>query len=298
MKNEAFLNKIINDLKENLHFLEDKPEENAETTAKALWFAAKGLPVSAEKAAGLDLPEINEEETNRLVQLMNLRINNVPLAHITKRQSFMGIEFITDNRALIPRRETEILCTKALELANEITNTIETANVFDVCCGAGNLGVAISYLNSKCKVFASDISEEAVELTRENAVFLNQKDSVQVKQSDLFSAFESDEFYGKINLIVCNPPYISSAKVVKMNPEIASNEPVLAFDGGMMGIKIIQKLISEAHRFLTSGGWLIFEVGVGQGDFVIKLLQKTAVYGKIDSARDKLGNIRVVYAQK
>ncbi len=235
--------KINDELKDKLQFLEDKPEENLDSTLKALWFAASGFPVSAEKAAALSLPELSEEQLKTLYKLIDFRLKNIPLAHITKRQSFMGIEFKADERALIPRKETEILGKKALELSHIITNSKDTANVFDVCCGAGNLGISISCLNPKCKVYISDISDDAVALAQENVELLNQDESVKVIQSDLFSEFESDMFYEKIDLIVCNPPYISSSKVVKMNPEISSNEPVLAFDGGMLGVKIIQKLI-------------------------------------------------------
>ena len=168
----------------------------------------------------------------------------------------------------------------------------------DICCGCGNLGIAISHFNQKCKVYAADISIEAVELTCENVNYLNQQERVTVTQGDLFSGFESDEFYKNINLIVCNPPYISTAKVLKMNAEISLNEPVLAFDGGMLGLKIIQKLINEAPKFLVPGGLLIFEVGVGQGDFVLKLIEKTRMYQQSDSVTDEAGNIRVVIAQK
>jgi release factor glutamine methyltransferase len=110
--------------------------------------------------------------------------------------------------------------------------------------------------------------------------------------------FETDEFYEKIDLIICNPPYILSSKVQKMDTEIASNEPVLAFDGGMLGIKIIQKLISEVPKFLTNEGWLIFEVGVGQGNFIAQLCERTQLYQRIESVLDVSGNGRVILAQK
>lgn len=290
--------KINVDLKDKLQFLEDKPEENLDSTLKALWLKAAGFQVSAEKAVNLTLPELTDEQLKNLYKLIDFRLKNIPLAHITKRQSFMGIEFKADERALIPRKETEILGKKALELSHIVTNSKVTANVFDVCCGAGNLGISIACLNPKCKVYASDISDEAVALAQENIGFLNQNECVKVIQSDLFMGFESDKFYGKIDLIVCNPPYISSAKVVKMNPEISSNEPVLAFDGGMLGVKIIQKLIAESPRFLAPQGWIVFEVGAGQGDFVIKILQKILIFQNIDSVSDNSGNIRVVSAQK
>lgn len=298
MSTTEIFSKINFELKDKLQFLDDKPEENLDSTLKALWFAAAGLPVSAEKATELNLPELTDEQLKTLYKLIDFRLKNIPLAHITKRQCFMGLEFVTDERALIPRKETEMLGKKALELSHIITKSRKTANVFDVCCGAGNLGISISYFNTKCKVFASDISDEAVILAQENVEFLKQKKRVKIIQSDLFSSFETEKFYGKIDLIVCNPPYISSAKVIKMNPEISSNEPVLAFDGGMLGVKIIQKLIADSPRFLDPQGWLVFEVGAGQGDFVIKILQKTLLFQNIDFVADNLGNIRVVYAQK
>ena len=295
--NEFFI-KIRNDLQDKLYFLEDKPEETLESTIMALWMMAAGFPLSAEKAIESRLPELTMEQQKELNNLIEIRLANIPLAHITKRQNFMGIELITDERALIPRKETEILGKKALDMSFQISDFKSSIKVFDVCCGSGNLGIAVSHYNYKCTVYAADLSKEAVELARENVAFTNLNKKVKVIQSDLFSEFMNDEFYEKVDLIICNPPYISSSKVIKMDSEISANEPSLAFDGGMMGIKIIQKLISDAPLFLTPGGWLIFEVGVGQGDFVIKLLQKAISLKNISSVSDDSGNIRVVFAQK
>jgi release factor glutamine methyltransferase len=296
-KTELF-ERISLDLKDKLHFLEDKPEETPETTLKALWLTASGLPVSAEGSLDHVLPDLTGEQLVILNKLIDLRINNTPLAYITNRQRFMGIDMLTDRRALIPRKETEILGKKALELATLISESRGRIKVIDVCCGSGNLGLAIAIHNSECELYATDLSQEAVELVRDNINFLNLTDRIVVKQGDLLSAFESDDFYNKIDLIVCNPPYILSSKVEKMDAEISSNEPVLAFDGGMLGIKIIQKLISEAPRYLTPGGWMVFEVGLGQGEFVIKLCERSKAYRNIQSVSDNAGNIRVIVAQK
>ena len=83
-----------------------------------------------------------------------------------------------------------------------------------------------------------------------------------------------------------------------MDTEIASNEPELAFDGGMLGIKIIQKLIHEAPRFLINGGWLAFEVGVGQGQMISQLCEKTRLFSQIETVLDNSNNIRAILAQK
>lgn len=210
----------------------------------------------------------------------------------------MGIELLSDKRALIPRKETEILGKKALELSEKIVAEKGSIKVIDVCCGCGNLGVAIATYNASCTVYSTDLSDEAVELTRDNINFLNLTGRVFAKQGDLLSVFETDEFYGKTDLIICNPPYITSSKVQKMDSEIASNEPVLAFDGGMLGIKIIQKLIADAPRFLTKDGWLIFEVGAGQGNFIAQLCERSQSYQFIKTVSDDFGTVRVIIAQK
>ena len=297
MNNEELYATLKSDMVDKIHFLEDKPEETPDSTLKALCFKAAGIPKSAVEAVKFPVPELTSKQQSSLQQLVKQRLNGTPLAHLTGLQNFMGIEFIADKRALIPRRETEILGRKALELCREIASHHSQFDIMDLCCGSGNLGISIANSIPNVTVFSSDLSEEAVELTRENSIKLNLTNRVQAKASDMFSIYESAEFYNRFELIVCNPPYISSAKVVKMDTEIAANEPSLAFDGGMLGTKIIQTLIREAPRFLKPNGWVIFEVGVGQGAFISQLCQKTELYQTIDTVLDAQGNIRVIFAK-
>ena len=280
----------------NLTLLEDKPEETIESTIKALWSKAQGFSLSAEKAIKLPLVKLSDHQKTTLLQLVEKRLNGEPLAHLTGRQNFMGIELLSDKRALIPRKETEILGRVALKLCQELALEKSIINVFDICCGSGNLGLALASLHRNTIIHASDLSHEAVELTKENISYLSLNHRVKVVQSDLFSNFESTDYWGKIDLIVCNPPYISTSKVSKMTSEIADNEPVMAFDGGMVGLKIIQKIIHESPKFLSKCGWLIFEVGVGQGPFVIQICKTSKLYELITSATDDSGNIRVIAA--
>lgn len=283
-------------LEENLVFAPDKPDETVHSTLSALWNKAYGNSMSAQRASNIPLPELSAYQIILLQDLVEKRLNNTPLAYLTGRQNFMGIELLCDNRALIPRKETEILGNAALELCYKIQEKKQAVTVFDVCCGCGNLGLAIASLNLRTKVHLSDLSKEAVDLTNENILFLKLDGRVRVCQSDLFSSFESEKYYGKVDLIVCNPPYISSSKVSRMDSEIRDNEPAMAFDGGLIGVKVIQKLIAESPKYLSSGGWLIFEVGLGQGPFVIQLCEKSDLYSKIDSFTDEAGNIRVIAA--
>jgi len=285
-------------LEDELSLLEDKPEETIDSTIKALWYKAIGTALSAEKASVLPLVKLSDHQKIAFQQLLNIRLGGLPLAYLTERQTFMGIDFLSDKRALIPRKETEILGKAALELCHKIAERKSIINVFDVCCGSGNLGLALAYLNQNTQIHSSDLSDEAVELTYENILFLDLNRRVKVLQSDLFSNFESTDFWGKIELIVCNPPYISTSKVSKMTPEIAANEPAIAFDGGIVGLKIIQRLIQESPKFLSEEGWLIFEVGVGQGPFALHICEKSGLYKLITSVADNLGNIRVIAACK
>lgn len=298
MNKEELYNNLKTSLEGKLTLLGDKPEETIDSSLKALWHAASGVPKSVDEAVKSGLPELTGQQAIALHGLVRQRLDNTPLAHITGRQSFMGIELLSDRRALIPRKETEILGRKALELSMGIAREKQKVNIIDVCCGAGNLGLALAYFNTSAVVSAADLSQEAVDLTRDNILFLNLGERVHATQGDLFSAFEKDEYYGKTDLIVCNPPYISTAKVQKMTAEISNNEPVMAFDGGMLGTKIILKLIGEAPKFLTRKGWVIFEIGVGQGPFIMQLCERSEHYDQVESVSDDLGNIRVILVRK
>jgi release factor glutamine methyltransferase len=298
MDKQELFGKFVSELENKLHLLNDKPEESVRSTLCALWLKAAGIPASAEKALTLPLPTLKEDQIAYLTKLIQMRVENTPLAYITGRQNFMGVELLTDKRALIPRKETEILGRKALQLSRELSGPENTIQIMDVCCGSGNLGITVAYSNPNCKVYASDISQEAVELTQENINLLNLNQRVSAKQGDMMSAFEKDEYYGKFDLILCNPPYISSSKVLKMDHEISMNEPSVAFDGGMLGIKIIQKLIHDAPGFLKKGGWLTFEVGLGQGPMISQVCERTQQFGKIETGSDNSDHIRVISVQK
>ena len=104
--------------------------------------------------------------------------------------------------------------------------------------------------------------------------------------------FENEEFYGDIDLLVCNPPYISSARVNEMADEIAAHEPRAAFDGGPFGVSVIMALIKEGPKFLKPGSWLGFEVGLGRGEAMLNRMQRSGVFEQIEEYSDGEGNIR------
>ncbi len=285
------------ELEARLHLLTDKPEETAENCLKALWAFAAGNPVSAVAASPLEPGELSKEQQAIVRSAVEKRLNGVPLAHITGRQEFMGLELLAAKSALIPRKETEILASLALESIDEISKDVASPWVIDVCTGSGNLALAVLAHCPGIRIWGADLSEEAVSLAIENAIHLGQQGKIEFLAGDLLAPFGNSDFYKKVDLIICNPPYILSSNVQSMAREIAEHEPEMAFNGGPFGIKILDRIIVESADYLKSGGWLCLELGAGQGPFVKKRILKSGLYSTIDLAHDGAGVVRALRAQ-
>jgi len=298
MEKEALFRAMVNDVSRELKILPDKPEETPDNTLRALWFLAAGTPRSFDpKICDDPLPDLNNEAINHLKELIKQRLSGIPLAHLTGRQQFMGLEFLVGSEALIPRKETEILGRSVIDLLKNVVKQRGKAIVVDVCTGSGNLALSFSYYEPGAQVYASDLSNDAVQLARKNAIHLGLDNRVEFREGDLLEPFKDDFFIGNVDLLICNPPYISSKKLDAMPEEIIQFEPRLAFDGGGFGVKILFHLIKDAPIFLKEGGWLCFEVGLGQGQSMIKRVESNGHYRKICSSCDDNGNIRVIMAQ-
>jgi release factor glutamine methyltransferase len=288
---------LLGEVKASWKPLPDKPEETAEGLLNALWLTAAGVPTSVESAKGKPLPELNSESYARLRHLLDKRISGVPLAHLTERQRFFGVELIAGPGALIPRKETEIVGRAALSKLKSLVAERGQALVLDVCTGSGNLALAYAFSEPRCRVFGADLSQEAVDLAGRNLHFTGLGDRVEFRQGNLLDPFESPEFLGKVDLLSCNPPYISSRKVPTMVREISEFEPELAFDGGPFGVSILTKLIRNAPRFLKPDSWLCFEVGLGQGPALARQLQNSEAFSQVETHPDQAGEIRAMSAR-
>jgi release factor glutamine methyltransferase len=276
----------------------DKPNESTEATVRSLWFCAAGKPVSTETAMTLDLPVLAAESHQKLGELLKLREDGVPLAYITGRQEFMGLEYTCSNQALIPRKETEILGNAVCDLLNRAIPPVEGGlQVLDLCTGSGNLACAIAVHCPVSVVFGVDISQEAIDLAAVNAKQLGCADRVRFSCGDLFEPFESKGLDHFFDLIMCNPPYIDPSRLPSMSPEIIAHEPRLAFDGGPLGVRVLLRLLHEAPRFLKPGGWLAFEVGLGQGNGMMRRLSRDARFAKVNGFPDGAGNVRTIVGQ-
>lgn len=280
-----------------LSLLPDKPEETPDSTLRALWHFAAGVPCSAQLALERSLPELDVRGRARLQDVVARRLAGTPLAHITERQRFVDMEMLAGADALVPRKETELLARAAIEFARQLALEQDSLKVVDVCTGCGNVALAIARHAPSAYVFGADLSEQAVALARRNAAHLGLESRTEFRAGDLLAPFESGDFLGEVDLLTCNPPYISSAKVTQMPGEIAGHEPHLAFDGGPFGVAILMRLLQDAPRFLRGGGWLAFEIGLGQGPAMAKRLEKAGAWSEVRALHDEAGMIRALAAR-
>jgi release factor glutamine methyltransferase len=295
---EGLLRSLVQRFASRIKLLPDKPEESVEAAVRALWSCALGAPTSSVAAMSLPLAAPTNEQVDQLIELLERRANGVPLAHLTGRQHFMGLEFKCSTAALIPRRETEILGNAACSLLiEEILPRTRSPRVLDLCTGCGNLACAIACHVPECTVFAADLSADAVGLAEENARFLGCEDRLKVFAGDLFEPFNLDQYTNSFDLITCNPPYISTAKLPQMEPEIIKHEPKMAFDAGPFGLAILGRLLRDAPRYAKPGGWLAFEIGLGQGNGMIQRVSKDERYRHTNGVLDGSKNVRAITAQ-
>ena len=282
-------------LQRDLKILPDKPDETPEVTLKALWALATGTPLAVSELRGFVPGVLDREAEARLLDLVERRLAGVPLAHLTGRQDFMGQVLLSSAAALVPRRETEQLGYAAVERLR--TLGMDDLLVVDVCTGAGNVALGIACHVEHARVFGADLSGEAIQLARENARFLGRPD-VEFRAGDLLEPFNEVPFQKAVDVLTCNPPYISSTRVDIMPEEISRHEPRLAFDGGPFGIGIVRRFLKEAPKYLKPGGWVLMEVGAGQGAGLAKSLGANPQYDEVNTYTDAGDEIRVVEARR
>ena len=205
---------------------------------------------------------------------------------------FMDVELIAERGVLMPRAETELLGAAALEVLPE------RPRIIDMCCGSGNLACALARRIPGARVWASDLTDACVSLARRNAKFAEVEDRVVVLQGDLFAGLAGLDLEGSIDAVVCNPPYISQAKLAGERASLLADEPREAFDGGPYGLSIHSRVVRDALPFLRPGGHLLFEIGLGQERQVKLLFERTRAYDDIQLLTNAAGEVRVVGARK
>ncbi|MBT8450207.1 MAG: HemK family protein methyltransferase, partial [Gammaproteobacteria bacterium] len=261
---------LLEQLEKHLTILPDKPEETPENTLRSLWLFVQGQPVSAVKSIDKQIDNLNKSQLDQLKSLILVRLKGKPLAYIVGRHHYMGLDFLTSESALIPRIETELLAEACLKLAKASVEDLNNMILIDLFTGSGNLPIALANEFPGAAIYGSDLSKDAIELAKNNNEFHNTK--IEFKCGDMFEPFDMSEFEAAIDLISGCPPYIIDANVEQMPDEISEYEPKMAFSAGPFGFTFLMRLMKESLAYLKQGGWLVFEVGLGQGEGIVKRL--------------------------
>lgn len=231
--------------------------------------------------------EMPEGELQAYLELAEKRCQRIPLQHLTGEQGFMGLPFFVNEHVLIPRQDTEILVEKALQI---LKNMEESPRVMDLCTGSGCIAVSIKAYQKNAVVEGFDISREALNVAERNAS--DNHTEVKFVQSDLF--YEAE---GRYDMIVSNPPYIPSAVIPTLMPEVRDHEPVGALDGMEDGLYFYRKIVAESGAYLQPGGYLLFEIGAEQGAAVSGMMREYE-FEEIEVIPDLAGLDRVVKGRR
>lgn len=218
---------------------------------------------------GIKRSELKQERTvglsdsKRIAGIIEERLTGRPLWYIIGDTEFCGCRIMIDERALIPRPETEIL-------ADTVIRSAENGDkILDMCTGSGCIAVSVAKAlkGKNVIVSATDISDAAVMLAEENAK-LNDV-NVHFFVGDLFQKIR-----GRFNIIVCNPPYIKSSEIPSLQREVIDHEPRVALDGGDDGLEFYRRLAAEVRSYLVKGGMLILECGEGQMNDILQIFHR------------------------
>ena len=261
----------------------EQNEANIEVRMLIEYFAGYSLIdiISGKKLA--------EEKLKIVEQKAKLRASTrQPIQYIIGESDFMGEKFIVNPSVLIPRDETEILVRKAIRIIND--NDYKT--VLDMCTGSGCIACMIAKLTN-ATVIGADISFEALETAYKNMENLKLFNRALFRKSDLFSKIREDE---KFDVIVSNPPYIPQSEKKNIQKEVKYEPDIALYTKDEKGIEFYEKIIKEAPKFLNDGGYLLFELGIGESDLVKDLFIQ-AGFVDIEITKDLADIDRVISAK-
>lgn len=265
-------------------YLAEKGVENARLEAEWLLCAALGMD-RVGLYVNFDKP-LTSAELAACRALVARRARREPLQYILGSQDFYGLDFEVAPGVLIPRHDTETLVQEAA------VRCPPQGKVLDIGVGSGCIAIALAKALPGIGITGCDASKAALELAQRNAA--RHGVSLELVHGSLFEPFAGRTF----DLIVSNPPYIPTADLDALQPEVRDHEPRQALDGGADGLDFYRRIIPEALCHLGAGGWLLLEIGIGQAADVIGLLETAGFFAEIFSARDPGGIERVIGGKK
>ncbi|MCI0638097.1 MAG: peptide chain release factor N(5)-glutamine methyltransferase [Gemmataceae bacterium] len=240
---------------------------------------------------GIRHAEVASPQTRQKYRdLIRRRMEGCPVAYLVGRKEFFGLEFEVTPAVLIPRPDSEHVVMECLGLAK----AVELVHIADIGAGSGNLAVALAKQLPKAQVTAIDASPDALAVARKNADKHGVAERIRFVQSDLFAALENEQF----DFIVSNPPYVASEEMSKLPPGVRDYEPKSALDGGPGGFAVFDRLIDAARQHLSSGAYLLVEIGAPQEEQARARISGFAEYELAPTIHDYSGHPRVLKARK
>ncbi|MCI8655576.1 MAG: peptide chain release factor N(5)-glutamine methyltransferase [Clostridia bacterium] len=247
------------------------------------------LKMTREQIIIYDTNQVKKNDEQEYIININKLIKGKPLQQITNTQEFMKMNFYVNENVLIPRPDTEILVEEVIKIAKNKKNPI----ILDLCTGSGAIAISLAKYLENVKIYATDISVKALEIAQKNAKDNNVLEKVKFMQSDLFSNIDTNL---KFDIIVSNPPYIKTEVIKTLNKDV-QNEPLIALDGGIDGLKYYRKIIKEAYAHMKYNSYLCMEIGYNQKDDVIEIIEYQNKFTDINCLKDLYGNDRVIIAR-
>jgi release factor glutamine methyltransferase len=280
-------------LKVSTDYLKDKGIENPRLNAEVL--LAHQLKVGRMSLyLNFDQP-LTDNELSIYRSLIKRRIVHEPLQYITGIQEFWSLSFRVNRHVLIPRPETEIIVEQAISLAKTCKEKEESLKILDLGTGCGAISIALAKEIPRALIWATDISHDALCVARQNAVTHGVSDRVTFCQGDLWDPFPKRDI--RFDMIVSNPPYVSSKEYKDLPPEVRDYEPRRALDGGEDGMVYLEKIIRGGHSFLNPGGWIILEMAPSQTQTALDIIAQMGRYQQAARIEDYSRHYRVVTAR-
>ncbi|SCA62393.1 Release factor glutamine methyltransferase [Chlamydiales bacterium SCGC AG-110-P3] len=218
---------------------------------------------------------VQSDELQRCRQGLRRLGEHEPWQYVKGSVEFYDCTIKIGPDVLIPRHETEILIDSIIKDLEGKESAKQSLAIWDVCCGSGCIGIALKKRFPQATVVLSDVSPAAVAMARDNAEINDVQ--VEVREGDMLFPFGGET----ADLIVCNPPYITTAEYEKLDPEVRDYEPKLALVSGDTGIEFYMRLANEIEGYLRSGGKLCLEIGTGQGEAVERLFKQQGLSGGV-----------------
>jgi release factor glutamine methyltransferase len=274
--------------REGAEYLEKREVPSARFDAEVLLAHVMGLDRSAILARMREAASPQAEA--RFLGILERRGLRIPLQHLTGRQEFWSLEFAVDRRVLIPRPETELVVEAALSLVSS-----PSPRIADIGTGSGNIAVSLAREMPEAQIWATDISYEALEVARGNAVRQGVEGRIRFLQGDLAAPLGEEVAPGSLDALVSNPPYVAAAELATLQPEVRDHEPRLALvPPGGDPLELYPGLLSAGFRYLRPGGHLILELPSGGAENMPSLLRRTPEMEILEVRTDYSGIPRVL----